>query len=107
MEGTAHLSPTFSTDPREMSRQVPDLTVRRVSDDTLPDLNVRIVGISEDPAGLTGRSLLFQRALRFNQQDHELGMDTYAISNEDQATAYGSISGYQLRPPWLELHFTK
>jgi hypothetical protein len=88
-----------------MSTGASIFTVRLVTDDTSPELNVRTVGVSVDLVGT--RSLLFQRALSFDQQDRDLKMDTYCVSNERGATAYGCITGYTLRPPWLDLHFTE
>jgi hypothetical protein len=84
----------------------PLFTVRRATDDTLNDLNVRIVGLSEDVAGATGKCLLFQRALESTDQDRALAMDTFAVSNEVGATEYGCVRGYSLGPNSLRLQFT-
>jgi hypothetical protein len=85
----------------------PLFTVRRATDDTLNDLNVRIVGLSEDVAGTTGKCLLFQRALESTDQDRALALDTFAVSNEGGATEYGCVRRYSLGPHSLSLQFTR
>lgn len=87
--------------------KTPYFTVRNVTDDCLPDFNSRIVGITEDRADPSAKYFLFQRALGdFTDEDHRLGMDTYAISNEQGKSSYGSLASYKLSGTKLVLNFT-
>jgi hypothetical protein len=50
-----------------------------------------------------GDSLEIQRALVFDQQDRDLGMDTYCLVINASATHYGGISGWLISGDILEL----
>jgi Immunity protein 10 len=52
---------------------------------------VDIVGLAEHRDG-TGLSLVFQRALTFDEQDRAMGTDTFCVSDEWGATVYGGVS---------------
>lgn len=83
-------------------------TVHYVSDDTLTDQNTRIIGITEDPGDTCARSFLFQRSLGDpTPGDRRLGLDTYAISNEQGLSAYGALNSYHLDHAVLVLDFTE
>jgi hypothetical protein len=79
-------------------------TVRYVSDDTLPDSNVRIVGITEDPQDASARCFLFQRSIDSTTENQRLG--TYCISNEQGWTDYDPLDSYHLDQEALILNFT-
>ena len=50
-----------------------------------------VAGVAENEDG-TGRTLLFQAAGEPpDEQDVQLGMDTYCLVTEDQGTAYGCV----------------
>lgn len=53
--------------------------------------NVQMLGLAESPDG-DGRSLVIQRALEFDEQDRELGMDTYCLVDETALTHYGGVA---------------
>lgn len=81
-------------------------TAHDVSVESSPELGVKIVGLAEQSTGDPGECLLFQRALTFTQQDRELGMDTYAVSNRWGATSYGTVERYRVTEHVLELSLT-
>jgi Immunity protein 10 len=62
------------------------------------DLNAQYLVLAEHADG-SGRRLEVQRSLRVDAQDHSLGMDTYCLVTEDQATHYGGvrIGGWRAR----------
>jgi predicted nucleic acid-binding protein len=55
-------------------------TARHASNQTLADLDVDVVGVSEDVDGGV-RQLTFEHARSFSEQDRQLGMDTFAVTN--------------------------
>lgn len=59
----------------------------------LPDLNAFVVVLAEEPDG-RGRRLELQRALEFDEQDRELGLDTYCLCTEQGATCYGGVASW-------------
>lgn len=80
---------------------MPDLIVTMVAAEQLDDLNAYVVVLSEQADG-TGERIEFQRALSFDDQDRELGQDTYCICVASGATTYGGVracilSGLSLR----------
>ena len=82
-------------------------TVRCVTDDVMPDLDVRVVGITEATDDPNARCFLFQRSLSEPSYDDLVqGMGTYAISNESGMSAYGALDSYWLTPELLGLNFT-
>jgi immunity protein 10 of polymorphic toxin system len=86
------------------SASTDELTIRRVAVQELPDLNTMLVGLYEWPDG-TGRSLALQVAVPFDEQDEALGQDTYCVTNEWGASAYGGIHEVQLDGDVLMIRF--
>jgi hypothetical protein len=92
----------------DVVNNAPFFIVRHVSDDSMDDLGTRVVGVTEDPQADYARCFLFQRSLSpHTDEDHRLGMDTYAISNEHGASAYAPLASYEVTPRKLVLNFTK
>jgi hypothetical protein len=86
--------------------KVPFFTVRHVTDE-ITSLGVRIVGITENAADPSAKCFLFQISLGGRtDQDRQLGLDTYAVSNEWGASAYGCIDAYSVKDDELVLNFT-
>jgi Immunity protein 10 len=79
--------------------------VRRAGVSETPELNCVTVGIAEDEDG-SGRALLSQLALRFDEQDRRLGQDTYCVCDEAGAAAYGGVTRCVLAGDELVVHFT-
>lgn len=79
-------------------------TVHYVSDDTLSDSNVRVIGITEDPKDASARCFLFMRSLDPTAENQRQG--TYCISNEHGWTDYDPLDSYQLDDSALVLNFT-
>ena len=67
-----------------------ELEVAKDAGETLEALGCFALVLSEMEDG-TGRCLEVQRALGFDAQDRELGMDTYCLCNELGATHYGGV----------------
>lgn len=67
-----------------------------------PDLNVFSVVLAENLDG-TGERLELQRALSFDEQDIELGQDTYCLSTDDGRTCYGGVTNWTLEEQLLVL----
>jgi Immunity protein 10 len=88
-----------------MDDAVTIFTARYVQFERLDDGDVDVLCINEDPEG-AGRHLIFERAGSFSDQDCELGMDTYAVTNEHSATVYGVVSAYSLGDEALILKLT-
>lgn len=65
------------------------------SADVLADLNTFIVCLAEDHDG-AGRRLELQRALSFDEQDRQHGMDTYCVCNESGTSHYGGVQTWTL-----------
>ncbi len=79
--------------------------VRQVAIEEMIDYETLVVGLSEDEVG-EGQSLLFQVALSaYDEQDRELGQDTYCISNEAGATTYGGVTSCGLDGNILTIRF--
>ncbi len=71
-----------------------------------PDENCFLVGFADAPFE-TQRYLLLQRAFEHDEQDIELGQDTYHVEICSQAqSGYGGISRCDLRRDRLELEFS-
>jgi immunity protein 10 of polymorphic toxin system len=75
---------------------------RAVSATELPDLEVFVVVLAEEPSG-GGARLELQRALSFDEQDEELGLNTYCLSTEQGATHYGGVVSWTLTSNSLEV----
>jgi Immunity protein 10 len=65
-------------------------TVRRVEVTEDTEDNLFFVGLSENHDN-TGRMLIFQLGLSFDDQDVALGMDTYCLTNALGASVYGGV----------------
>ena len=68
---------------------------KRVAVETLPDLNVFVVGFAEDTDG-GGVALVFQRALSNPHEKKDEIADCYSISNELGATHFGGVISYSI-----------
>jgi hypothetical protein len=55
------------------------------------DENHQLLGLAESPDG-DGRVLMVQRALESDEQDRDLGMDTYCLVDEAGLTHYGGVT---------------
>jgi hypothetical protein len=91
--------------PRPTGRGRGGFAVRRIGSSEEPRLNTFTVGIAEREDG-RGRALLFQLALRFDDQDRRLGQDTYCVCDEVGAAAYGGVTRCVLAGAELVVHFT-
>lgn len=68
---------------------------------------VQILGFADD-GQQPEHYLLLQRADCFDEQDRQLGMDTYYVELGGQGVAgYGGIERLQLAPGRLTLHFSR
>ena len=76
-----------------------------VSVEEMPDLNARAVVFAEFPDG-SGMSLEIQRALSFDEQDREEGMDTYCLCLSSGACYYGGVVSWKLDASGLALKLT-
>lgn len=61
----------------------------------MPDLNSFAVVLAEQYDG-GGVRLEIQRALEFDDQDKQLGQDTYCMCTEQGAVCYGGIASWSL-----------
>ena len=62
--------------------------------------------LAEHPDG-TGRRLEVQRPLQVDEQDVALGLDTYCLVTEEQATHYGGVLDWQIEESMLHLDLTE
>lgn len=77
-------------------------SIRRVEVTEIIEDQVIVVALSEEQDG-TGRVLLFQRALAFDEQDVAMGMDTYCLSDEEGTAVYGGVTSCILAQDVLTL----
>ena len=70
-------------------------TARVLSANVFKDLNAFVVCLAERQDG-SGRRLELQRALSFDEQDRQCGMDTYCLSTESGASHYGGVRSWRL-----------
>jgi hypothetical protein len=75
--------------------------VRHAVVEELTDLNSFVVGLYEDKTP-TGRYIELQRALSFDEQDRDAGMDTYCLATSTGASHYGGVRSCVLRDKVLE-----
>lgn len=68
----------------------------------LTDVGVFAVVLAENADG-SGARLEIQRAAAFDEQDEELGQDTYCVSTQHGVTHYGGVSAWRLTSRALEL----
>ncbi len=66
------------------------------------DSNALILALGDDPIAPT-RVLMLQKSIELDEQDIELGMDTYCIMLNHGPTFYGGIEKYFLNRTKLEL----
>jgi hypothetical protein len=78
-------------------------TVRAVAVQELEDINTFLIALAENPDG-TGRRLEVQRALEFDEQDQELGQDTYCLCTAEGAVHYGGVARHAIDAGALEIH---
>jgi hypothetical protein len=78
------------------------MTAAHVTVEELTDLNSFVVILCEKQGG-GGERLEFQRALTFDEQDVENGMDTYSVVISDGATHYGGVSSWRMTNQLLSL----
>lgn len=72
-------------------------TIRAAAADVLrlQDINTLAVVFAERPDG-GGERLELQRALSFDEQDRELGLDTYCLCVSSGTAHYGGIASWSL-----------
>jgi len=80
------------------------IRIPHVGVDELPDLNVFVVVLAEDPME-TGRRIELQRALDPDQQDKDQAMDTYCVSTSWGPSCYGGIEAIVLEGRNLTIVF--
>ena len=68
----------------------------------LADLNTLAVVFAANADG-SGKRLELQRALSFDESDHELGQDTYCLRTEWGGTHYGGVSSWTLEDDELTI----
>lgn len=68
---------------------------RAVAAMELPDLNTFAVVLAEEPDG-SGLRLEIQKSLSPDEQDRQLGLDTYCLCTEDGVTHYGGVTSWSL-----------
>src|SRR6476646_4500799 len=90
---------------RSAMTTMPDLIATMVAAEQLDDLNAYVVVLYEQADG-TGERIEFQRALSFDDQDRELGQDTYCICLTSGATTYGGVRACILSGPSLKLRLS-
>ncbi len=73
-----------------------------VSVGELPDVNAFCVLLAEKEDG-SGARLEIQRGLAFDDQDRELGQDTYCLGDENGASHYGGVISWELSSGLLRL----
>jgi Immunity protein 10 len=69
-----------------------------------PELNTFAVLLAEQPDG-GGLRLELQLALSFDDQDKQLGQDTYCVGTEDGRTHYGGVAGWSITNGLLTVCF--
>jgi len=79
-----------------------EFTVSFVAVEEAQDLNAFVVFLYEQPDG-TGERLEIQRALEYDEQDREAGMDTYCLCTSTGASHYGGVVSYRLGRWVLEI----
>jgi hypothetical protein len=73
------------------------LTVRLIAFDEVPEDDYMVLAFAEETDG-SGDQLMIQRSLSAaDEQDRQLGMDTYCLVTASQATHYGGVTSWELR----------
>ncbi|WP_437335069.1 Imm10 family immunity protein [Sorangium sp. So ce394] len=67
-----------------------------------PDLNTYAIILAEQSDG-SGMRLEIQKSLLSNEQDRQLGLDTYCLCTEEGSTHYGGIVSWTLAHDSLEV----
>ena len=70
------------------------------------NLRAQWLVLAEHPDG-SGRRLEVQRPLQVDEQDRALGLDTYCLVTEEQATHYGGVLDWQIEESALQLALTE
>jgi len=68
----------------------------------LQDVETFLVALAESPDG-EGACLEIQRAFEFDDQDEQLGMDTYCLCTETGATYYGGVLSWRVEAGLLSI----
>jgi len=76
-----------------------------VAIEEMPDVSTFVIIFAQNPDG-RGERLELQRALTFDEQDHDLGMDTYCLCMASGATHYGGVLSWRLDDGGLVLRLT-
>jgi hypothetical protein len=82
-----------------------ELIVRMIAAEVMTDLNAYVLALYEWPDG-SGERIELQRALSFDDQDHELDQNTYCISLASGATHYGGVRACALHGNRLTLRLS-
>ena len=69
-------------------------------------INTQYLVLAEHADG-SGRRLEIQRSLKVDERDLSLGMDTYCLVTEEQATHYGGVLGWRIEGSTLHLDLTE
>ncbi len=77
--------------------------VREIGVEDPSEDDVLIVGLAEHRGGADGRHLIFELALWSDEQDRDLGMDTYCLITETGATHYGGVTSCVLEGNMLNI----
>lgn len=78
-------------------------TISMAATSTFHEYDTFGVVFAENPDG-SGFRLEFQLADSFDEQDRELGMDTYCTVTSDGATHYGGVSDWAISDLGLDIH---
>jgi Immunity protein 10 len=78
-------------------------TARAVAAEELRDINTFVVVLAENHDG-SGARLELQKALRLDERDRKLEMDTYCLCTQEGATFYGGIESWKLMSDLLEIN---
>ena len=79
------------------------MTVRMVARSPNTEFGTDVLGLYESPDG-GGRSLVFDIAHSFTEQDRALGQDTYSLSVESGATDYAAVASCEVSRKSVDIH---
>jgi hypothetical protein len=74
--------------------------------ESIEDLNAFVIVLADNPTSPT-KWLELQKSLSLDEQDAELGMDTYCIVTSSGATFYGGITSCLLSDKMLKIELTQ
>jgi hypothetical protein len=69
------------------------------------DLNAEVLVVAEQPDG-SGQRLEISRSVVATEQDRRLGMNTYCLVNEKEATVYGGVTDWSCDNAELRISLT-